>query len=53
MELKELLRYGEIIITDEIEHKDGSFITIRIIKYDGKTYYHKMIDGEMTFFMVL
>ena len=42
---KDILRYGEVIVDDEIEDDDNSFIRIRVIKYDGKMYYHKMIDG--------
>ena len=53
MESKELLRYGQIIVDDNIEDSEGDFIRIRIIKYNGKIYYHKMIEGEMTFFMAL
>ena len=49
----DLLRYGEILTDDifvEYEKNSAVFYTntrLRIIKYEGHVYYHKMIDGEI------
>lgn len=49
----DLLRYGEILTDDifvEYEKNSTVFCTntsLRIIKYEGHVYYHKMIDGEI------
>lgn len=44
---KELLRCGSIITDDDFCTLRTEFIRIRVISYDNKIYYHKMIDGEV------
>lgn len=40
-----LLKSGEIIKKNDFETNRG-FYTIRIIKHEGKLYFHKMKNGE-------
>ena len=49
---KELIRYGEYLADDEIENNKG-FTRIRVIKYDGKMYYHKMVNGNVKCIILL
>jgi len=44
---KTLLRYGKITLKEDYESDEGN-ITIRIIKYEGATYWHKMVNGIVT-----
>lgn len=48
---QDLLRYGEYLTDDELMEKFGweriaKFTRIRTIKYEGKIYYHKMVNGD-------
>lgn len=43
---KDLLHYGEIIKWNDFETKRG-YYTIRIFKYKGNIYFHKMKDGQV------
>lgn len=43
----DIIHYGTIVTDDDIEAKDGTFIRIRIIAYEGYLYYHKMVNGEV------
>lgn len=40
----DLLWYGEILTDDCYEHR---CVRIRTIAYNGRVYYHKMINGEV------
>lgn len=47
----DILRYGKII-TDDMLYDNREFgiahdVRIRLIKYDGQLYYHKMVDGTV------
>ena len=42
----ELLNYGEFLKCIDTIEVDG-LGRIRIVKYDGKLYYHHMINGEV------
>ena len=42
---KELLRYGKIYKQNSFETNRGIY-TIRLIKYEGYFYFHKMKNGE-------
>ena len=51
------LRYGTYLTDDQMEcgyDCDSPFyVRIRTIKYEGKLYYHKMVDGEVVEFKEL
>ena len=46
---KELMRYANILVNDEIEDRDGNHIRITIFHYmkENIRYYHKMINGTV------
>lgn len=48
---EELLKYGEFLTDDNFFSFQS--IRIRIIKYKGYIYYHKMIDGRLSEFKML
>lgn len=41
-----LLRYGSVLKSNNFTTSRG-FYTIRIIRYEGKLYFHKMKDGNL------
>lgn len=43
----DILRYGTVIEDDEFNHY---FTHIRLISYNGKLYYHKMVAGDVVDF---
>ena len=49
----DIIRYGEYLADDEIENSNDDFIRIRVIKYDGKMYYHKMVNGRVECLILL
>lgn len=42
----DLLRYGALIKRNDFETKKG-FYTIRLIRYNGNIYFHKMLDSRV------
>lgn len=46
------LRYGEIII-DEAYNTWRNTCRLRVIRYNGVLYWHKMVDGELVEFRSL
>lgn len=49
----DIIHYGTIVTDDDIESKDGDFIRIRIIAYEGNIYYHKMVNGNVVEFKMI
>lgn len=44
---KDVLRYGEIIVDEVYNTWDGHLYRLRAIRYEGKLYWHKMVDGKV------
>ena len=44
---KDALRYGEIILDEVYNTWDGHLYRLRAIRYKGKLYWHKMVDGKL------
>ena len=44
---KDMLRYGEIIVDEIYNTWDGHLYRLRAIRYEGKLYWHKMVDGRL------
>lgn len=49
---KEAERYGKYLKVNNFDTERGRY-TIRIIKYDGKIYFHKMLNGKVREFLEL
>lgn len=49
---KDVLRYGDIIV-DEMYDTWRNTYRLRVIRYEGKLYWHKMVDGELIEFKSL
>ena len=50
---KDVLRYGEIIVDEVYNTWDGHLYRLRAIRYEGKLYWHKMVDGKLMEFRSL
>ena len=50
---KDALRYGEIILDEVYNTWDGHLYRLRAIRYKGKLYWHKMVDGKLIEFRSL
>lgn len=50
---RDVLRYGEYVIDKEYTTWDSHYYRLRAIRYNGKLYWHKMVDGELVEFKVL
>ena len=53
---KDVLRYGEIIVDEIYKTWDGHLYhlyRLRAIRYEGKLYWHKMVDGKLIEFRSL
>lgn len=44
---KDMLHYGEIIVDEVYNTWDGYLYRLRAIRYEGKLYWHKMVDGKV------
>lgn len=44
---KDVLRYGEIILDEIYNTWDGHLYRLRAIRYEGKLYWHKMVNGKL------
>ena len=44
---KDVLRYGEIIVDEVYNTWDGHLYRLQAIRYEGKLYWHKMVDGKL------
>ena len=44
---KDALRYGKIILDEVYNTWDGHLYRLRAIRYKGKLYWHKMVDGKL------
>ena len=54
----ESLRYGEILADDSwyyfnYDNAREDFVRVRIIRYDNRIFYHKMVNGEVVEFKEL
>lgn len=49
---KDVLRYGEIVV-DEMYDTWRNTCRLRIVRYENKLYWHKMVDGELMEFRSL
>jgi len=50
---KDVLRYGEYVIDEMYDTWDKHTYRLRAIRYDGKLYWHKMVDGKLIEFRSL
>lgn len=50
---KDVLRYGEYLTDEQYTTWDMHTYRLRAIRYDGKLYWHKMVDGELVEFRSL
>lgn len=50
---RDVLRYGEYVIDEMYTTWDMHTYRLRAIRYDGKLYWHKMVDGELVEFRSL
>lgn len=48
-----VLRYGEYVVDEMYTTWDSHDYRLRAIRYEGKLYWHKMVDGEVVEFKVL
>ena len=61
IESDDVLRYGDVLTDDESYcdmsgadwFSDYGYIRIRTIRYDGRIFYHKMVNGEVVEFKEL
>ena len=49
----ETLRYGEVVTDDRYDLDVSWHYRIRTIRYDGRIFYHKMVNGEVVKFKEL
>lgn len=47
------LRYGEIIVDEMYDTWDMHTYRLRAVRYNGKLYWHKMVDGRLVEFRSL
>ena len=50
---RDVLRYGEYLTDEQYTTWDSHYYRLRAIRYNGKLYWHKMVDGELVEFKVL
>ena len=50
--IKDVLTYGDYLRVDNFETRSGIY-TVRIIKYEGRIFYHMMKNGLVECFMEL
>lgn len=50
---RDVLRYGEYLTDEQYITWDSHYYRLRAIRYNGKLYWHKMVDGELVEFKVL
>lgn len=50
---KDVLRYGEIIVDEMYDTWDERLYRLRAIRYEGKLYWHKTVDGKLMEFRSL
>lgn len=50
---RDVLRYGEYLTDEQYTTWDKHTYRLRAIRYNGKLYWHKMVDGELIEFKVL
>lgn len=48
-----VLRYGEYLTDEQYATWDLHSYRLRAILYNGKLYWHKMVDGEVVEFKIL
>lgn len=50
---KDALRYGEYVVDEMYDTWDMHTYRLRAIRYEGKLYWHKMVDGKLIEFRSL
>lgn len=50
---RDVLRYGEYLTDEMYATWDMHTYRLRAIRYNGKLYWHKMVDGELVEFRSL
>lgn len=50
---RDVLRYGEYLTDEQYTTWDSHYYRLRAIRYNGKLYWHKMVDGELVEFKIL
>lgn len=50
---RDVLRYGEYVVDEMYDTWDKHTYRLRAIRYEGKLYWHKMVDGELIEFRSL
>lgn len=53
VETDAILRYGEYLTDEQYTTWDNHHYRLRAIRYNGKLYWHKMVDGELVEFKIL
>ena len=53
VETDAILRYGEYLADEQYTTWDNHNYRLRAIRYNGKLYWHKMVDGELIEFKIL
>lgn len=48
-----VLRYGTCIVDEMYDTWDGHTYRLRAVRYDGKLYWHKMVNGNLVEFRSL
>ena len=51
--INSVLCYGEYLTDEQYTTWDKHHYRLRAIRYNGKLYWHKMVDGEVVEFKVL
>lgn len=49
---RDVLRYGEYVVDESFDTWRNTY-RLRAIRYNGKLYWHKMVDGELVEFKEL
>lgn len=50
---RDVLRYGEYVVDEMYDTWDMHTYRLRAIRYEGKLYWHKMVDGKLIEFRSL
>lgn len=50
---KDILHYGDYVVDEKYDTWDKHAYRLRAIRYDGKLYWHKMVNGNLVEFRSL
>lgn len=43
---EKIIKYGHILIDESVEMKEEHFLRLKLVEYESKLFYQKMIDGK-------